>query len=48
MGDAHLYVDHVDALRVQLEREPRAFPTLEMKREKGGCIDGWSVEDFVW
>ncbi|KAK8081264.1 thymidylate synthase [Apiospora saccharicola] len=26
MGDAHVYVDHVDALRTQLEREPRDFP----------------------
>ena len=47
MGDAHVYVDHVDALKVQLEREPRAFPTLEIKREKGGSIDGWNVEDFI-
>jgi thymidylate synthase len=47
MGDAHVYVDHVDALKVQLEREPRSFPTLEIKREKGGSVDGWAVEDFV-
>ncbi|PSS03449.1 thymidylate synthase [Coniella lustricola] len=47
MGDAHVYVDHVDALRTQLEREPRAFPALEIQREKGGSIDGWSVDDFV-
>lgn len=50
MGDAHVYVDHVDALKIQLEREPRDFPGLEIKRdgEKGdGVIDGWKVEDFV-
>ncbi|ROT40012.1 thymidylate synthase [Sodiomyces alkalinus F11] len=47
MGDAHVYCDHVDALRVQLEREPRAFPKLEITREKGGSIDGWKLEDFV-
>lgn len=47
MGDAHVYVDHVDALRTQLEREPRDFPELEIRREKGGSIDGWKVEDFV-
>ena len=46
MGDAHVYADHVDALKVQLEREPRDFPTLDIKREKGGSIDGWSMEDF--
>lgn len=47
MGDAHVYADHVDALNTQLEREPRDFPELEIKREKGGSIDGWKVEDFV-
>lgn len=47
LGDAHVYLDHVDALKSQLEREPRDFPTLEIKREKGGSIDGWLAEDFV-
>ena len=46
MGDAHVYLDHVDALKIQLEREPRDFPTLEIKRPKGGSIDGWRLEDF--
>lgn len=47
MGDAHVYVDHVDALKVQLEREPREFPELEIAKEKNGSIDGWKAEDFV-
>jgi len=47
MGDAHVYLDHVDALKVQLERDPRAFPDLVIGREKGGSIDGWEVGDFV-
>ncbi|KAI2622753.1 thymidylate synthase [Hypomontagnella submonticulosa] len=46
MGDAHVYVDHVDALKVQLEREPRPFPQLRINRESGGSIDGWKVEDI--
>lgn len=46
MGDAHVYLDHVDALRVQLEREPRNFPEILIRREKGGEIDGWKAEDF--
>jgi len=47
MGDAHIYLDHVDALRTQLEREPRAFPELEITRNKGGSIDGgrWRIRD---
>ena len=47
MGDAHVYLNHVEPLKVQLEREPRAFPELEITREKGGSIDGWQAEDFV-
>jgi thymidylate synthase len=47
MGDAHVYLDHVDALKTQLEREPRDFPELEIRREKGGSIDGWKTEEFV-
>ncbi|KAF2125126.1 bifunctional dihydrofolate reductase-thymidylate synthase [Dothidotthia symphoricarpi CBS 119687] len=46
MGDAHVYLDHVDALNVQLQREPRDFPTLKIGRESGGSIDGWKAEDF--
>ncbi|KAF2648863.1 thymidylate synthase [Lophiostoma macrostomum CBS 122681] len=48
MGDAHVYLDHVDALNIQLEREPRDFPTLGINRQEGGekSIDGWKIEDF--
>lgn len=46
MGDAHIYLDHIEALKVQLEREPRDFPDLEIKRQKGGSIDGWEVGEF--
>ena len=46
MGDAHVYRDHVDALRVQLEREPRPFPKLRFKR-KVEDIDNFVSGDFV-
>ncbi|KAF7947640.1 hypothetical protein EAE96_008722 [Botrytis aclada] len=48
MGDAHVYVDHVDALKVQLEREPREFPELGILREDqgSGIVDGWKPEEF--
>jgi thymidylate synthase len=38
MGDAHVYADHVDALEQQIAREPRDFPTLDIKRteDNGG------------
>jgi thymidylate synthase len=28
LGDAHLYLNHIDQARLQLEREPRSLPTL--------------------
>lgn len=46
LGDAHVYRDHVDALKVQLEREPRPFPKLEWKRAVDD-IDGFEYDDFV-
>jgi thymidylate synthase len=46
MGDAHVYLNHIEALKAQLEREPRDFPVLRIKRDAGGSIDGWQVEDF--
>ncbi|KAH6623115.1 thymidylate synthase/dCMP hydroxymethylase domain-containing protein [Chaetomium tenue] len=54
MGDAHVYLNHVEALQTQLEREPRPFPELEISEERQGSggvdersIDGWKAEDFV-
>lgn len=46
MGDTHVYVDHVEALKEQLKREPRPFPTLKFKR-RIESIDDFSVDDFV-
>ena len=46
MGDTHVYLDHIDALKMQLDREPRDFPDLVIKREPGGAIDGWQAEEF--
>jgi thymidylate synthase len=49
MGDAHVYLDHVDALKEQLLREPREFPTLKIQRHDRGSgdMDGWKVEELV-
>jgi thymidylate synthase len=51
MGDAHVYLDHVEPLRTQLERQPREFPKIRFKRtleEIGSAgIDGITAEDIV-
>jgi thymidylate synthase len=48
MGDAHVYLDHVDALKEQLLREPREFPELNIKRDDvgSGQMDGWKIEEL--
>jgi thymidylate synthase len=45
IGDAHIYLNHIDALKKQLEREPRDFPTLRIISDKTS-IDDFSEEDF--
>ena len=46
LGDAHVYLDHVDALKIQLERIPRDFPELTILDHHEGSIDGWKADDF--
>lgn len=49
LGDAHVYLDHVEPLRTQLERQPFEFPGFSWKRSKDevGGIDGFELADFV-
>jgi len=46
MGDAHVYKDHIDALKIQVEREPRPFPTLKIARKVVEITD-FKLEDFI-
>lgn len=47
IGDAHVYLNHVDALKEQLKRKPRAFPKLKMREGKNfKDIDSFEYEDF--
>jgi len=45
IGDAHVYLNHVDALKEQLERMPRKFPTIKLNKERKG-IDDFCFQDF--
>ncbi len=45
LGDAHVYSNHVEALRTQLERAPRPFPTLRVNPAKRD-IDAFTFDDF--
>jgi len=45
MGDSHVYCNHVAALKEQLKRKPRPFPTLHINREVQN-IEDFQFEDF--
>ena len=45
LGDAHVYSNHVEALRQQLKRKPRPFPTISIKR-RVETIEDFKFEDF--
>ncbi|MFH4977137.1 hypothetical protein AB6A40_003846 [Gnathostoma spinigerum] len=46
LGDAHVYVNHVDALKQQLKRKPRSFPKVHFKGEIK-TIDDFTSENIV-
>jgi thymidylate synthase len=45
LGDAHVYLNHVEPLKEQLQRTPRPFPKLNIKRQVE-TIDDFKFEDF--
>ena len=45
IGDAHVYCNHVEALKEQLQREPKPFPTLAITTDNTD-IDGFSLADL--
>uniref|UniRef100_A0A6I8PJY9 Thymidylate synthase n=1 Tax=Ornithorhynchus anatinus TaxID=9258 RepID=A0A6I8PJY9_ORNAN len=45
LGDAHIYLNHIEPLEVQLQREPRPFPRLKILRQVE-TIDDFKAEDF--
>lgn len=46
IGDCHIYSNHVEALKSQLTRDMRPFPTISISR-KVTDIDDFRFDDFV-
>jgi dihydrofolate reductase/thymidylate synthase len=48
LGDAHVYLNHIEPLKEQLERTPRAFPKLfiDDDPETAKTIDDFSYQDL--
>lgn len=45
IGDAHIYSNHLDQVKEQLSREPKALPELRLKRKPASIYD-YKLEDF--
>lgn len=44
-GDVHLYLNHLEQAKLQLSREPKKLPQLELKRKPNSIFD-YKYEDF--
>ena len=45
IGNVHVYDEHIEALKFQINRRPRAFPTLSIKNIHNN-INDYVIEDF--
>jgi thymidylate synthase len=46
IGDAHLYLNHLEQVKLQLSRQPRELPRLEILRKPESLFE-YRLEDFV-
>ncbi|MGS2717371.1 thymidylate synthase [Eionea flava] len=45
-GDSHIYSNHIEQVKTQLERQPKSLPKLTFKRKPESIYD-YTFEDFV-
>ena len=47
IGDAHIYINHIEQVKEQLTRTPRKLPTLKILNDNAKSITEFKFEDFV-
>lgn len=47
LGDAHIYLNHINAVKTQLSREPFPLPKLQIKNRDQETIDDFNIGDFA-
>lgn len=46
LGDAHIYLNHIEQVKLQLSREPKLLPNLKMNPDKKDILS-FEFDDFV-
>ena len=47
IGNCHIYEEHLDALKIQLDREPMNFPKIRLTSVRES-IDDYIISDIEW
>lgn len=47
LGNAHIYEEHIDALTIQISREPKSFPKILIKNAYEN-IEDYTINDIIW
>lgn len=47
LGNCHIYEEHIEPLKLQIQREPMEFPKIEIKRVCEN-IEDYNIDDIIW
>ena len=46
LGNTHIYVEHIESLKEQINRTPYKFPTIQIKQKRDN-INDYVIDDFI-